>query len=105
MSQPAIPYDEDPTAVLPSRSVCGVAVNCDQVIAPAPLGRDGVPAVIAILVLLGLVIVFDVWALHTQHRTISQLLQRFSRAWWWFKWLGITALAFLAWHVFQGFPW
>lgn len=105
MRQPAIPFDEDPAAVLPSRPVCGVAVHCDQVIAPATVGRDGFPAALVILVLLGLVIAFDVWALHSQHRTISQLMQRFSRAWPWFKWLGITALAFLTWHLFQGFPW
>ena len=69
------------------------------------IGHDGWPAVIVILVILGIVILYDTWALHHDKRTISQLMQRFGRLWWWFKVLGFAAFAFLAWHLFQGFPW
>jgi hypothetical protein len=59
----------------------------------------------AVLALVVLALIYDVWALRSGGRTISQLLQHLSRWRTWFRVLGLGILAVFGWHVFFGFPW
>lgn len=76
---------------------------CGQVAAPVP--DPGVPAAWAILVIVVLVALFEVWALWRGKNTISHLIQRLSRSRRWFRWLVGLGLAVLGWHLLFGFPW
>lgn len=60
---------------------------------------------LAIVGLLLIALIYDLWALHTGHRTISQFMQHFSDWRLWFRVLGLTLVGLFGWHVFFGFPW
>lgn len=73
---------------------------------PQDVGFDpSAAATWAIISIFIFVLIFDIWALSTGHHTISQRVQHLSRDFKWLKWIGITGLIFLGWHLFWGFPW
>ena len=75
-----------------------------QLEAPEPLPSRELPAIWMWIGLLVAVLIFDVWALKTKRRTLSQLVQRLSRRRW-FRAFGLVVLGLFGWHIFWGFPW
>lgn len=72
---------------------------------PLPARDIGIFAMWLVLALVIVVAVFDIWALKTKRRTISQMIQRLSRGWAWFRWIGLATMVLLTWHIFWGYPW
>lgn len=66
------------------------------------------PGVPAFWFLVGLVValaIFELWALHTGHNTVSHMLQRALKAHVWLRWVAALGWAVIGWHLFWGFPW
>lgn len=75
----------------------------DDVIVPA--ADPETPARLAIIIIALALVITDVVLELTGHPTISTYIQHKSKKFPWLKWVGFAGLAFLAWHLFVGFPW
>jgi len=80
---------------------CGILLETPD---PPTLPDEGIAAGWMLLALVVAVVVFDLWALHTKRRTLSQTVQKVSRGWWWVRVIGVVGLALVGWHVLWGFP-
>jgi hypothetical protein len=74
-------------------------------IAPAPPAHPGAPAAWFLLGFLIALVAFELWALHTGHNTVSQLLQHVLKGHKWLQWVAVVGWAVVGWHLFKGFPW
>lgn len=83
-----------------------MAQPADPVVVTVPVvSRTGWVVLGGLIVILAFVAVYDIWALHTKRRTISQFMQGLGRTYRWFPWLAVLAIGLLTWHVLLGFPW
>jgi len=58
----------------------------------------------ALLVIIGLLLAVELWAIGTGRPTISQWVERRTRGRRWWKWFGLSAIGLLLWHLFEGGP-
>lgn len=77
---------------------------CPQEVPPEVVNPE-IPSYWIIAILFIIVAVFEIWVIKIKKRTISQTIQRLSKAKRWFRWLAATAMAILTWHIIWGFPW
>lgn len=82
----------------------GVVVIEPDTLPPQPPERPGVPAAWFLLGLFLALVVFELWALHTGHNTVSHLLQRVFRGHPWLRMLSLLGWLAVGWHLFWGFP-
>jgi hypothetical protein len=71
---------------------------------PQPIEHPGAAAAWFLLIAIVALAIFEMWALHTGHQTISHLFQRFSAHHWWAKFVGAIGLFLLWWHLFLRGP-
>lgn len=69
-----------------------------------PEKPSSAPAWIFMLVAVVALGLFELWALKTGHPTPSHVLQKFSAAHWWAKFVGGIGLFLLWWHLFLRGP-
>ena len=79
---------------------CAVVLEEGDPCVVTPSVDQGVPAAVLIWGVLAMIGVFELWAWWTHNLTISQRIQRAARGHGWLRWVGVGALAALAWHWF-----
>ena len=52
------------------------------------------------LAIVTILIVFELWVTFKPPKTLSTWLRKWTKRFWWMKWLGISAFAFLIYHLF-----
>jgi hypothetical protein len=79
----------------------------ELIVEPIPVIPDPPPsnaAGWALLIIVGALLIVEVWALATGRPTISQWVRRTTRGRPWWKAFGVVSIGLLLWHLFEGGP-
>jgi tryptophan-rich sensory protein len=80
-------------------------IQCGDILpTPPPQANPDIPAAWMVLALFIAIAIFEVWALHSHHSTLSQAFRHFLAGRGFLQWLALGLMALLGVHLIFGGP-